>query len=144
MRAASIHFQHGFAAFIAAEIAAHPDLVCEYPKALVRVCAEISDGASHMEGEAIEAELYRPVGALLERYDALIIPTSCQSSLRAGDDYLDGLTVAGVKLDQHLENFFTPVFNIMSRCPVLAVPSGVGAGERPHRACRSPGAHTTT
>jgi amidase len=131
LRAASIHFQHGFAAFIAAEVQAHPDLVCEYPKALVRLCAEIAAGASYMEGEAIEAELYRPVGALLERYDALVIPTSCQSSLRAGDDYLDGLTVAGVKLDQHLENFFTPVFNIMSRCPVLAVPSGVGPENAP-------------
>ena len=44
---------------------------------------------------------------------------------------LDGLTVAGVKLDQHLENFFTPIFNIMSRCPVLAVPSGVGPENAP-------------
>ena len=56
-----------------------------------------------------------PVGELFERYDALVVPTSCAASLQAGDDYLDNLTVAGVKMAQHLENFLTPVFNIMSR-----------------------------
>jgi Asp-tRNA(Asn)/Glu-tRNA(Gln) amidotransferase A subunit family amidase len=131
MRAASIHFHHGFAAFVGAEVQAHPDLVCEYPKELVRLAAELSAGAAYVEGQAIEAELYRPVAALLERYDALVIPTSCAPALQAGEDYLDGLTVAGVKLSQHLENFLTPVFNIMSRCPVLAVPSGFSAGNAP-------------
>lgn len=130
-RAASIHFHYGFAAFIAAEIEAHPDLVCEYPKALVRVCAELSEGASYVDGQAIEARLYRPVGTLLERYDALVVPSSCAAFLRAGEDYPDGLTVGGVKLSQHIENFLTPVFNIMSRCPVLAVPSGFGPANAP-------------
>jgi aspartyl-tRNA(Asn)/glutamyl-tRNA(Gln) amidotransferase subunit A len=36
-----------------------------------------------------------------------------------------------VEIDNHLENFLTPVFNIMSRCPVLAVPSGIGARNSP-------------
>ena len=34
-------------------------------------------------------------------------------------------------LEFSLENFLTPVFNIMSRCPVLAVPSGIGARGAP-------------
>jgi Asp-tRNA(Asn)/Glu-tRNA(Gln) amidotransferase A subunit family amidase len=34
-------------------------------------------------------------------------------------------------LDDYLENFLTPIFNIMSRCPVLALPSGVGARHAP-------------
>jgi amidase len=131
MRAASIHFHHGFAAVIAKEVQAHPDLVCEYPKMLVRVCAELSEGANYFDGLGLEAQLYRPVGELLARYDALVVPTSCAPALRAGEDYLDGLTVNGVKLSQHLENFLTPVFNIMSRCPVLAVPSGFAAENAP-------------
>ena len=131
LRATAIHFHYGFAAVIAREVAAHPELVCEYPKALVRECAELTGDAGYFDGLAIEAELYRPVGALFERYDALVVPTSCAASLRAGEDYADGLTVAGVKLDQHLANFLTPVFNIMSRCPVLAVPSGFGAANAP-------------
>lgn len=131
MRAAAIHFHHGFAAMIRAETEAHPDLVCEYPKMLVRVCEELADGATYLAGQEIEARLYRPVGELLQRYDALVVPTSCAAALQAGEDYLDGLTVAGVKLAQHLENFLTPVFNIMSRCPVLAVPSGFDPANAP-------------
>jgi amidase len=32
--------------------------------------------------------------------------------------------VAGVELPEHFMGFFTPLFNIASRCPVLNVPSG--------------------
>ncbi len=128
MRATAIHFQHGFAATIKADIAAHPDLACDYVHGMIAFCDQYSAGLSFAEGLEIEARLYRPVGALLERYDALVIPTSCAASLTAGDSYMsDPALAGGARVADHLENFLTPVFNIMSRCPVLAVPSGFGA-----------------
>jgi Asp-tRNA(Asn)/Glu-tRNA(Gln) amidotransferase A subunit family amidase len=128
MRATAIHFNHGFAAMVKADIAAHTDLVSDYVNGMVAFCEHYSEGLGVAAGLEIEARLYRPVGALLETYDALVIPTSCAASLTAGDSYMspspngDGPPVA-----DHLKNFLTPVFNIMSRCPVLAVPSGFGA-----------------
>jgi amidase len=132
MRAAAIHFHHGFAAAVGREVAAHPDLVNSYVTDMVRRAAETCDGADVTTGWELEAALWAPLGALFERFDALIVPTSCRAGLEAGEDYVETLVrAAGVELTDHLENFLTPVFNLFSRCPVLAVPSGVGAGNAP-------------
>jgi Asp-tRNA(Asn)/Glu-tRNA(Gln) amidotransferase A subunit family amidase len=132
MRAIAIHFHHGFAADIAADVDAHPDLVTPYVTDFLRWAREVSDGASYMTGLGLEAQLYAPVGALLERFDALLVPTSGAAGLDAGEDWVTRTPVVGGRtLDNYLENFTTPVFNIMSRCPVLALPSGVGARNAP-------------
>ena len=62
----------------------------------------------------------------------------------ADDDYVGhGLEVGGEQLEFYFGGMLTPVFNVMSRCPVLDVPSG-----SPTTACppgfRSRGAPTTT
>ncbi len=42
------------------------------------------------------------------------------------DDYTETkVVIAGVELPFYLLCALTPVFNVMSRCPVLAVPSGI-------------------
>jgi Asp-tRNA(Asn)/Glu-tRNA(Gln) amidotransferase A subunit family amidase len=80
---------------------------------------------SFLEGLELEARIYEPLGKLLERYDALVCPTVGTRGLIAGDDYVDhGLEVGGVALERYLDVLMTPPFNIASRCPVLAVPSG--------------------
>ncbi len=82
-------------------------------------------GGSIGEGLAIEAALYEPVGALLDDYDALICPTAGTRGLAAGEDYVDtGLEVGGELLDAYSDSMLTVPFNLFSRCPVLAVPSG--------------------
>jgi Asp-tRNA(Asn)/Glu-tRNA(Gln) amidotransferase A subunit family amidase len=124
-RAVSIHFQYIFGAWIAAEIATRPDAVTAYAADFTRRLAADTEGATWIEGLKLEAELYKPVGALLEDYDALLCPTVATRGLLAGDDYVDhGVEVDGVTLDVYFDAFLTPVFNIMSRCPVLNVPSG--------------------
>jgi amidase len=125
MRATAIHFRLGFGAWIAAEAAAHPDEVTLYAEAFGREMAEQAGDGALLEKLELEARLYAPVGALLERYDALLCPTVGSRGLVAGDDYVGhGLDVGG----RHVRNYFdmalTPVFNVMSRLPVLNVPSG--------------------
>jgi amidase/aspartyl-tRNA(Asn)/glutamyl-tRNA(Gln) amidotransferase subunit A len=132
MRATAIHFANGFTADIGREVQAHPDLVNPYVTEAVRWSRELSAGADVATGLALEAALYEPVGALLERYDALVLPASCTAGLEAGQDYVEEtVSAGGVEIENHLENFLTPVFNIMSRCPVLAVPSGISARGAP-------------
>ncbi|HEX5195020.1 MAG TPA: amidase [Solirubrobacteraceae bacterium] len=131
-KAISIHFHQGFAADIGEAVRAHPDLVCDYTGAMVEASERLADGGTVAEGLRLEAELYRPLGRLLTRYDALVLPTSRIAGLDAGDGYADHAPVAGgTQLEFYLGNFFTPVFNIFSRCPVLAVPSGFGARNAP-------------
>ncbi|MFI0418737.1 amidase [Spongiactinospora sp. 9N601] len=120
MRAAAIHFHHGFGAVIAAEGRT------PYAQAFARWAAEEAAGAGVLDGFAIETELYRPVGELFERFDALVCPTAATRGLVAGEDYVGhGPEVDGERLGHYLESLLALPFNIMSRCPVLAVPSGV-------------------
>jgi amidase len=124
-RASAIHFHFGFGQWIGAEVAAHPDEATAYARDFAIRIAHYAEGGTIMEKQMLEAELYAPVGALLERYDALICPTLATRGLVAGDDYTDTvLTVDGVDMDFYFDAALTPVFNIMSRCPVLNVPSG--------------------
>jgi amidase len=125
-RAMAIHFATGFAAMLTASVDAHPDLVSPYVTAGVNWIRELAGDASALEGWELEAELYAPVGLLLERYDALIVPTCRVAGLDAGEDYVARPVVPG-ELPGELRAFTTPAFNVMSRCPVLAVPSGRGA-----------------
>jgi Asp-tRNA(Asn)/Glu-tRNA(Gln) amidotransferase A subunit family amidase len=47
------------------------------------------------------------------------------SGLLADDDYVGhGITVDGTELQYYFDALLTSVFNVLSRCPVLNVPSG--------------------
>ena len=105
------------------------------------------DRAAHTfyEGLELETRLWAAVAPTLERYDALLCTTSASRGFVAGDGYVGhGLTVGGVELDDYFESMLTPVFNVLSRCPVLerAVAGSRTTACRP--ASRSSGARTTT
>ena len=125
--ATAIHFKLGFAAWIETEIEEHRDLVTTYAVEMARWCTEVAGDRTFFDGLAMEARLYAPVGALLEEYDALVCPTAGTRGFLADDDYVgQGLDVGGRQLDFYFGGVLTPVFNVMSRCPVLSVPSGFG------------------
>jgi Asp-tRNA(Asn)/Glu-tRNA(Gln) amidotransferase A subunit family amidase len=125
LRAMGIHFRLGFGAWIESMCAQHPDLVTDYAR---------NFGAHGITGRAegslwdkfeIEARLYRALGEVLARYDALICATCGTRGLAAGDSYVDhGIEVDGRALPLYFEGILTGVFNLFSRCPVLNVPSG--------------------
>ena len=82
--------------------------------------------AGFVNGLRIEGDLYRSLGTVLEEFDALMCPTMGTTGFPVGNEYVDtGCVVDGVALPHYLQAALTPPFNILSRCPVLAVPSGV-------------------
>lgn len=125
MRALAVHFGSLFAAWIGEQCEQHPDEVTTYAAALPAQMAALAGGASLLDKLELEAELYAPIGALLESYDALICPTAGTVGLLAGEDYVQRqVVVDGRPQPTHLHAMLTPAFNVASRCPVLAVPSG--------------------
>jgi amidase/aspartyl-tRNA(Asn)/glutamyl-tRNA(Gln) amidotransferase subunit A len=131
-RAAAIHFHLGFGAWVAEAAEEHGDLMTPYALEFARWSARTANGGSLLEKHEIEARLYLPLGALLERFDALICPTVGTTGLVAGDDYVGhGTVVDGRQIDFYFQTMLTPVFNVLSRCPVLNVPSGVAANGVP-------------
>ncbi len=123
--AARTHFKAIFAAWIA-------DMVERYDSALTDyACAWAEDiekarTVSFAEGLELEGEAGAILGDVLTRYRALIAPTTSSTEHRAGDDYLGALRPDGGPLDRQYDLYMTVPFNICSRHPVLAVPSGFG------------------
>ena len=76
-------------------------------------------------GLSLEAEIYAPLGQILEDYDALICPTFAVPALPAEYDTGDVVQVNGKPAERWLDVMMTLPFNIASRCPVLNVPSGL-------------------
>lgn len=75
-------------------------------------------------GMQLETEVHLALAGVFADHDALICPTFGGLGLRAGEEYADGIDVAGRHLDLYIFAALTPVFNVASRHPVLSVPSG--------------------
>ena len=119
-----VHFGAIFGPAIAETAAEHGDLLMPYTKEFARRAVEAASSTSFVDGLMSEGAIYEPVGQLFERYDALLAPTFAGTGLVAGEDYVDRqLTINGESLE-YFNAFMTIPFNILSRCPVLNVPSG--------------------
>lgn len=95
----------------------------DFVEASERALAEVGPyGAIQME-----ARVQRDLARVLASADALICPTATVPALLAEHEYLDHVVeVDGVAstLVHHLQSALTIPFNLASRLPVLAVPSG--------------------
>jgi aspartyl-tRNA(Asn)/glutamyl-tRNA(Gln) amidotransferase subunit A len=80
----------------------------------------------YVAGLYSEVEFYLPLSTLLEQYDALICPTVGAPMIKAdAPNITDPIPVNGQDFGMY-DVALTMPFNINGRCPVLAVPSGVG------------------
>ena len=124
-RAGAIHFRLIFGDTVAQTIETNRELVTDYAAEFARWANDAGGNSSLLEALLLEAKIYEPVGQLLEQYDALICPTNGTRGLIADDDYVGhGITVDGQELQYYFDGLMTTLFNVLSRCPVLNVPSG--------------------
>lgn len=116
------HFGAVMGAFIEHVVGDNAELVMPYT-------LEFAEGArsagSYLDGLFAETELYRPLGDLLERYDALLCPTIGAQSIPADTPGRDTLIPIGDALYEWTEVLLTIPFNVIGRVPVLSVPSGL-------------------
>ncbi|MBC6439957.1 MAG: amidase [Rhodospirillales bacterium] len=85
-----------------------------------------STAAHYLESLRIAGEMYDSLGPILERHDALICPTNALSAVPADHDWRkQPVRINGKEVQPLLGWVMTYPFNIMSRCPVLSVPSGL-------------------
>ncbi|PQZ94835.1 amidase [Arthrobacter sp. MYb227] len=116
------HFGGIMGAFISEIPRKEQELLMPYTRNFAENAAT---GGSFAEGLVSEAELYAPLGKLLENYDALLCPTNATQGLVA--DFADPAELIEINGQQvsWLESALTLPFNVVGRVPVLAVPSGV-------------------
>ncbi len=124
VRAAWAHFGTIFGPWIGKVMAQHRDLMTPYAIDF----AERARGVGvedFLESLEIEGRMYARLGKLQQRYRLLLCPTLPVPSVRAGKDYVDEkLEINGKPQDSICHWLMTVCFNMMSRCPVMSVPSG--------------------
>lgn len=71
-------------------------------------------------------------GPMMKRYDLFICPTVATTEIDAElPPWADHMTINGKPVDADGGYVMTSLFNMFSRCPVLSVPSGLGANGVP-------------
>jgi aspartyl-tRNA(Asn)/glutamyl-tRNA(Gln) amidotransferase subunit A len=97
----------------------------DYTRHFLRISSEAYARTGTYRGLQGESQIHLALARVFVDHDALICPTVGGLGFRAGEEYPDGVDVAGVHLDLYLLACQTPVFNVASRHPVLSVPSGL-------------------
>ena len=79
----------------------------------------------HYRINIVRGEMFQQLAPILAKYDALICPTLAIPSVKADHDNADpNFAINGRKVPAYLNWFLTWPFNLMSTCPVMAVPAG--------------------
>ena len=129
--AAHAYLVHIFGAYIGQMLKEHGDLMTPY----VRQFAELgrkSKAADYVHALSVVAEAYPAMGAILDRHDVFICPTlGIPAPPAAFDSSKDEMRINGRVVSPFLGWALTVPFNMLSRLPVLAVPSGRAANGVP-------------
>ena len=131
LEAATVHLGHLFGTWIAQQVDRHPQLVTGYSRQLAEIGRRTS-ADDFLEALAVVGRMAETLGPLLESHDVLVCPTTALPAVAADfDPSVAELHVDGVRVDPILGWVMTYPFNMLSRCPVLSVPSGRAANGVP-------------
>jgi len=122
--AAMNHLGHLLGNQLAAHLARHYHDLTNYTRAWAEL-GRRTTADDFLTAMVIAGEMYETLGPTLEKYNVLICPTTALPAVAADHDPVnDTVTINGVEVDSMIGWCMTYPFNVMSRCPVLSVPSG--------------------
>ena len=76
----------------------------------------------------VRGEMYKTLGPILENHDVLICPTTALPSVKHDHDPSNpNFTIDGERVPASIGWYMTMPFNLVSQCPVIAVPTGFAA-----------------
>ncbi|MDH3689851.1 MAG: amidase [Gammaproteobacteria bacterium] len=124
LTAAWNHLAHLFGNYIAKELERHRYEMTDYARAFAEF-GRTTTADDFLAAKEVEGEMYASLGPVLERYHALICPTLALPAVAADhDSTCQKVVINGVSVEPALGWCMTYPFNMMSRCPVMSVPSG--------------------
>lgn len=125
------YLRHLFGAYISQLLKDHADDMTSYARQFAEDGRK-SKAVDFLHSLEVAAGMYRTLGPILERYDVLICPTNGLPAVPADfDQSKDTVRINGKVVNPFLGWVMTLPFNMLSRCPVLAVPSGHAANGVP-------------
>lgn len=125
------YLRHLFGAYISQLLKDHADDMTSYARQFAEDGRK-SKAVDFLHSLEVAAGMYRTLGPILERHDVLICPTNALPAVPADfDQSKDTVRINGKVVNPFLGWVMTLPFNMLSRCPVLAVPSGHAANGVP-------------
>lgn len=125
------YLNHLFGGYIGKLLAEHADEMTTYARQFAEQSLD-STAAEFVGTLEVAGQMYDTLGPLLERYNVLVCPTTALPAVAAEfDQSKDTVEINGKTVNPSLGWVMTTPFNTMSRCPVLAVPSGRAANGVP-------------
>ncbi|MCH7941917.1 MAG: amidase [Proteobacteria bacterium] len=122
--AAMTHLGHLWGSSLTPLLARHRFEMTSYVRDFAEF-AQTTSGREFYEAMIVAGEMYNRLGPILDQYRLLICPTLAIPAPRAEHDpATDQITINGVAVDPMIGWAMTYPFNVMSRCPVISVPSG--------------------
>jgi Asp-tRNA(Asn)/Glu-tRNA(Gln) amidotransferase A subunit family amidase len=118
------YLNHLFGASLAKLLEDHADELCTYTRKFAEdgQASKATDFVSTLE---TAAQMYDTLGPLLEDYDVFVCPTNALAAVPADHDQSkDEVRINGKVVDPSLGWVMTTPFNMLSRCPVISVPTG--------------------
>jgi Asp-tRNA(Asn)/Glu-tRNA(Gln) amidotransferase A subunit family amidase len=123
------HMDPMFFASITDKVEEYGDLLCDYNIQMAKEAMrrlEDNKGAFY-EAALVESQMYTRFGTLMEEFDVLVCPTVLSNRMAADfNPVVDDYIVNGKVLEFDLLVSTCHLFNMMSRCPAISVPSGIG------------------
>ncbi|MEM7173214.1 MAG: amidase [Pseudomonadota bacterium] len=129
-RATENYLDHLFGSYIASYVDSDPEMASPW----AAYCAEAhgkTTAADFLAAYEMQATVAHRVGAILEDCYAMICPTMGYHEILADQHPRDQVIINGKKVDPLYGWCLCHPFNMLGRCPVLSVPSGIGANGLP-------------
>lgn len=125
-QACADYLTHLFGGHIAGMLEAGADEMTTYARAFAQG-SQNSTARDFVRTLEVAGAAWMKLGPLFERFDALICPTTAIPAVPADFDQSGGrVVIEGVEVRPTLGWVMTTPFNMMSRCPVISVPTGFG------------------
>ena len=118
------YLDHIFGGALSMELEEHSDKMTSYCRAMAEnsLTSTAQDFVASLQ---TAGEAYMKLGPLLQEYDCLICPTNALPAVHAEfDPSKETVAINGIEVQPELGWVMTTPFNMMSRCPVISVPSG--------------------
>jgi len=130
--AAHHYWAHNWAATMLPLLENHREELAEYTVWFLDRAGDVSINDYH-ESIKTTVRMYDRFGPMLEKYDAFICPTLATSHIPAEFSWpASKYTINGQRVQRREEHWsLTYPFNMLSRCPVLSMPSGLSANGVP-------------
>jgi amidase len=123
--AATQSYDFMMGAYIAEIAEGREELLCDYSREYIERTSKVGS-REFLSMLSTCGEMYDRFGPLMEEHELFVCPTTTTTRVRADFDILKhSIEINGRPIDSDLSIALCHQFNMLGRCPVLSVPSGV-------------------